>query len=302
MITGDLPPFARSGQAIDVQVSSLGNARSLQGGTLLMSPLLGPDGEVYALAQGPLSVGGYEVRGGRGVSETRNHVTVGRIPEGAIIERELEVNLSQREELRLILRRPDFSTAVEVARGINESFPTELLEEEAVVPEGEAGMVRGRQPTRGVAEAIDASTIRVTIPPAFASHVPQFIALVELLEVRPSRVARVVINERTGTVVLGGDVRISEVAIAHGNLTVSIDTQFGVSQPMPLGRGTTEVTASTEIDVREERGGLSLVPEAASIADVVSALNAIGASPRDLIAILQAIKTAGALNAELVID
>ncbi len=307
MVTADLPPFARSGQTIDVLVSSMGNARSLQGGTLLMAPLMGPDGEIYAVAQGALSVGGYEVRGGRGSSQTQNHVTAGRIPDGAIIEEEIDFDLEDSTELRLILQNADFTTAVEVARRISEFFQDEPAAPPAAADDGEAGddspaPRRQPMPFSGIAEAVDASTIRVDVPEAFSEHIPQFISMIELLEVTPSRSARVVINERTGTVVLGGDVRLSEVAVAHGNLTVHIDNRFTASQPAPFGQGTTEVLPSTDIDVQEGQGGLSLVPETASIADVVNALNAIGVTPRDLIAILQAIKAAGALNAELVIE
>lgn len=307
MVTAELPPFSRSGQRLDVVVSSLGNARSLQGGTLLMTPLTGPDGNIYAVAQGALSLGGYEVQGGAGTSQVKNHVTAGRVPQGALIERELGVDLSTRTEIRLVLREPDFTTAMAVARAVNELFPeapAAAAPAEGAAPDAApaAPPASGPQPSAGIATALDSSTVRIEVPAAFQSAVPQFIATVEVLQVATSRTARVVVNERTGTVVLGGDVRISQVAVAHGGLTVRVSSQNEASQPNPLGTGDTQTVTNTDVQVSEQPGYLSVIDGGASIGDVVAALNAIGATPRDLIAILQAIKSAGALEAQLVIQ
>lgn len=297
IVTAELPPFARSGQRLDITVSSLGNARSLQGGTLLMTPLKGADGQVYAVAQGALSVGGFSA-GSEGSSTTKNHVTAGMLPNGGLVEKNIEVNLNKRASLRLVLREPDFTTAAEVARVVSEFLMPAAVDPNAAAPVQK----KLREPNNGPARAIDAGTIQVEIPENFRENVPQFIAAIETLEVTPSQMAKVVVNERTGTVVLGGDVRIREVAIAHGNLSVTITSFNDVSQPGPLSRGgkTTKVTNS-DTSVSEEAGALKVVTPGGSIADVVAALNALGASPRDLIAILQAIEAAGALDARLVI-
>lgn len=313
MVTADLPAFARSGQKIDVTVSSIGNARSLQGGQLLATPLRAADGNVYAVAQGAVSVGGYEVRGGFGNQVTKNHVTAGRVPNGALVERDVAIELTGRTELRLILRQPDFTTAVRVAQRISTLYGPGAGAaggaNQAGGPQNSAQngpqnnqQATGEQPFDGIAEAVDAATIRVQVPEAFADHVPQFIAAVETLDVQPNSRARVVVNERTGTVVMGGDVRVREVAVAHGNLRVAISTDYGVSQPNPFGQGDTEVVPDEEVGAGEDGGSLRVVEAGATIGDVVGALNALGATPRDLIAILQAIKTAGALDAELVIQ
>ncbi|QED28609.1 flagellar basal body P-ring protein FlgI [Microvenator marinus] len=294
MVTADLPPFARAGQRLDVNVASLGNARSLQGGTLIMTPLKGADGEVYAVAQGSLSVGGFEVRAPSGSAQAKNHVTAGNLPSGGIIERDVTIDLSTRESIQLILRTPDFATASEIANVIS-AFLGQPVQADANNP-------TLAQPNQGPAKAIDASTVSVTIPDGFRQNVPQFIGVLELLDVTPNQIARVVVNERTGTVVLGGDVRIREVAVAHGSLNVTINTDLYASQPSSFGQGDTQVVANATADVTEENRALQVVNQSASIQDVVSALNALGASPRDLISILQAIKAAGALDAELVIQ
>jgi len=294
IVTSNLPPFARSGQRIDINVASLGNARSLQGGTLLMSPLKGVDGEVYAVAQGSLSVGGFQARGETGSSQSKNHVTSGNLPGGAIIERDVVIDLSTRESLQLILRTPDFATASEIANVISAFLGTPVQADTAT-----PGLM---QPNQGQARAIDAATVLVAVPEGFKQNVPQFIGLLELLDVTPNQIARVVVNERTGTVVLGGDVRIREVAVAHGNLNVTINTDVFASQPAPFGQGRTQLVPNSTTDVQEDRGALQVVTPSASIQDVVSGLNALGATPRDLISILQAIKAAGALDAELVIQ
>lgn len=296
MVTADLPPFARSGQKLDVTVSSLGNARSLQGGTLLMTPLRGPDQKVYAMAQGPLSIGGYEVNAGAGNTRRKNHVTAGRVPNGAIVERGVGFKLQDKEELKLVLNSPDFTTATNVSDAINAEFG----EDDAPI-----------------AKALNASTIEIGIPEDSTDQITQFISGVEVLDVERNREARVVINERTGTVVLGGNVEISEVAVAHENLQVRISTQYQVSQPGPFGQGETAVVPQRDVQVDEETAGegegedqapeeepLNVVApgDDPTIGDIANALNAVGASPRDLISIIQAIKSAGALNAEIEIQ
>jgi flagellar P-ring protein precursor FlgI len=313
MVTADLPAFARSGQKIDVTVSSIGNARSLQGGQLLVTPLRAADGNVYAVGQGAVSVGGFSARGGAGNSVSKNHVTAGRVPNGALVERDVAIELTGRTELRLILRQPDFTTAVRIARRISQLYgpgnPAAAAQNNAGQNSGaqnsgaqNTGSPTDPKPFDGIAQAVDAATVRVTVPDAFADHVPQFISAVETLDVQPNSRARVVVNERTGTVVMGGDVRVREVAVAHGNLRVSISTDYGVSQPNPFGQGDTQVVPDQDVAAGEETGALKVVEAGATIGDVVGALNALGATPRDLIAILQAIKTSGALDAELVIQ
>lgn len=293
MVTAELPPFARSGQEIDIVVSSLGNARSLQGGTLLMTPLRGADGEVYAVGQGPLTVGGYAVDGGGGASESSGHVHVGRVPNGGSVERNLEVEFGSEETIRLNLYEPDFTTAVNMAQVVGEWFASDA--EAPAEAEGPA-------PFSGIATAVDASTVVVEIPEIFREAPTQFVALVERLDVVPDVVARVIVNERSGTVVLGGNVRLSEVAVAHGSLSVRIDTDFETSQPRAFGDGDTTVTPDTTLDVEESGSALRLISPEPSIEDVVAALNAVGTSPRDLIAVLEAIKSAGALHADLIIQ
>ncbi len=318
MVTATLRPFARSGQKLDVTISSIGNARSLQGGTLLVTPLKGPDGNVYALAQGPLSTGGYQAAGPSGNFRVKNHLNVGRIPDGALVERTITVDLSKKKIIRLNLFEPDFVTAVAIAKKISETFPAAKEEKKeakaaadpaaaspaaAAKDEKKKAPKEEKVPFSGIAAAVDASTIRVEIPEPFQGNVPQFIAFIEGLEVQRDKSARVVINERTGTVVLGGKVRISTVAIAHGNLNVAVSTELSASQPAAFrGGGDTVVLPNAEVSATEGKGQFRVVKEGATIGDVVSALNAVGVSPRDLIAILQAIKAAGALDARLIIQ
>jgi flagellar P-ring protein precursor FlgI len=281
IVTAKLPPFARAGLALDVTVSSLGDATTLQGGTLLLTPLQGPDGRVYALAQGPLSVGGFAASGAGGDSVQKNHPTVGRVPGGAVVEREVPMALDP-GGLVFSLMQPDFTTAVRLARAINEAA-------------GQGGEARD------LARAIDASTVLVQVPPAEQPRFIEFIARIESGRLTVDTPARVVINERTGTVIMGSQLRISTVAVSHGSLSISISEEKQVSQPPPLApRGAqTVVVPRSEVTVREEKSQLALVPEGASIGDVVQALNALGVTPRDLIAIVQAIRQAGALMAEL---
>jgi flagellar P-ring protein precursor FlgI len=275
MVTATLPPFARAGGHVDVLVSSLGDAKSLQGGTLLLTPLRAPNGEVYAVAQGPVSVGGFAAGGRAGGGVQKNHPTVGHIPAGALVEREVSFQFNSKERLTLILYNPDFTTSARLVEAIN----------------GQMG--------EGLASAVDSGTVEVRVPAHYRGNQVAFIAALENLEVEPDSVAKVVLDERTGTVVIGENVRISTVAIAHGNLSIEIKETPQVSQPPPFSRGQTVVTPESDVRVQEDRANLLLLPQAVTIRDLVRALNSIGVTPRDLIAIFQAIKTAGALQAKL---
>ena len=279
MITAELPPFVRKGTRLDVTVSSLGNAKSLQGGTLLMTELRGVNLKVYALAQGALSVGGYAVSGRSGTRKIKNHVTVGRVPSGAIVEREIPSNFIKSNHMVVALSRPDFTTSTRVAAAINKELGD------------------------GTAKAKDPATIEVKVPESYKGKEMQLASKMELIQVQPDVPAQVVINERTGTVVVGQEVRLSPVAITHGNLTLEVSEKFKVSQPKGmLNRGRTAVVPETRVTATEGKGALRLVQGAASLADVVKALNALGASPRDMISILQALKSAGALPAKVVVQ
>jgi flagellar P-ring protein precursor FlgI len=280
LVTAELPPFVRNGERIDCIVSSLGDAKSLQGGMLLLTPLKGVDGKVYAVAQGPVSIGGFNVGGGGGNQVQRNHPTVGRIPGGAIVERTVETNFfdAARGTLTFLLRNPDFVTASRIAQAINVELG------------GEAARV------------LDANRVEVRIPEHYRDRVSQLVALLGEIPVTPDAPARVVVNERTGTIVIGGNVRILPVALAHGNLTVTIKTQYEVSQPPPFSPGETVVVPETQVQVEEQEARLFRVESGNTIDDLVRVLNALGVSPRDLIAILQALKEAGALQGELVIQ
>ncbi|MEM5766982.1 MAG: flagellar basal body P-ring protein FlgI [Bacillota bacterium] len=273
MVTATLPPFVRSGDTLDVTVSSLGDAKSLQGGTLIMTPLKAANGTVYAVAQGPVSVGGFSVSAG-GSSASKNFTTAGRVPNGALVEREVSTAITDGSTLNLVLHQPDFTTATRVVNAINGRF-------------GE------------IAGAKDAGTVTVGIPGEYTNSTVGFVAALEDLLVSPDMVAKVVINERTGTIVMGSDVGISEVAVAQGNLQIRIKSGLEVSQPPPLSRGSTVVTPTTDLQVEEPPASLIVLPSSANVGDVVKALNAAGATPRDIIAILQGIKAAGALQAEL---
>lgn len=276
MITAELPPFAKAGSTIDVQVSSIGDADSLAGGNLLMTPLKGPDGNVYAVAQGPLAVGSLAF-GGKGAKVQKNHPTAARIPGGAFVEREVPFAMNPDQALNYRLRQPDFTTVSRMAAAINSAFKGEL------------------------ARPIDGGSLSVRIPSDYQGRQIDFIAAVEGLAVNPDAVAKIVVNEKTGTIVMGEGVRIATVAVSHGNLNLVISESASVSQPGPFSGGATVVVPETEIQVREEEGNLVVLPMGVSIGEVARALNAIGATPRDLIAIFQAIKAAGALQAELVI-
>jgi flagellar P-ring protein precursor FlgI len=294
MVSATLQPFARIGKKMDVTVSSIGDAKSLQGGTLLLTPLKGVDGRVYALAQGPISVGGFTAGGAAGGGVTKNHPTVGTISGGATVEKEVPLPVENQKELMFVLNSPDFMTATRIAGAINARF-------------GGA-----------VAKAVDSGTLRFQGPSDLEDGMVQLLAELGNLDVTPDSIAKVIVNERTGTVVIGENVRISQVAVAHGNMNIQIKETKEVSQPLPFSPpsknaqtsrtedgvivtpgAATVVTPQTDVGVEEEKSGLVVVPEGRTVGELVRALNAIGVGPRDLITILQAMKTAGALQAEL---
>lgn len=275
-VTCSLPPFARPGMKVDVLVSAIGDAQNLQGGTLIVSPLRGMDGQVYASAQGSVVTGGF-LSGSAGTSQRRNHPTAGRVPEGAIVERAAP-SVIPTESVRWVLNREDFTTARRIADQINEKFA--------------AG--NGQ-----IADAENSGLVAVKIPAAYRGRVTTFIADVEGLKVEADTIARVVVNERTGTIVIGGDVSISEVSILHGGLNVEIQTNYMVSQPGPGSKGTTQVVPQVTVDVAEDKAKSIQLPKGATVEQLAKALISIGATPRDIIAILQNLKASGALDADL---
>ena len=275
IVTATLPPFATQGTKVDVTVSSLGDAKSLMGGTLLVTPLLGADGEVYAVSQGAVNISGFTAQGDA-ASITRGVPTVGRIANGGIVEREIEFQLNKLRSLRLSLRNPDFTTARRVAAAINDFLGA---------------------PT---AEPTDPSTVVIQVPQRYQGNMIRLLTEIEQLKIEPDQTARIVIDERSGIIVMGRDVQVSQVAVAQGNLTVTISEQPQVSQPNPLAGGQTAVVPRTAVKVDTEGGNkLAIVRESVSLRDLVDGLNALGVGPRDLISILQAIKAAGALQAEI---
>ncbi len=276
MVTATLPPFTAQGGRVDVAVSTLGDAKSLTGGTLLVTPLLGADGEVYAVAQGPVAVGGFNASGDS-ASVTKGVPTAGRISNGAIIEREIPFRLADLGSLRLGLRNPDFTTAKRIADAINQDLRTQA------------------------AVAVDPATVRVLVPDARRHDIVGLMTQIEQIRVQPDQVARVVVDEQSGIIVMGENVRINTVAIAQGNLTIRITETPQVSQPAPLSEGgTTTTVPRTDIEVDEGDGKkLGLLKEGVSLQELVQGLNALGIGPRDMITILQSIKAAGALQAEL---
>ncbi len=277
LVTAELPTYVKAGARIDVTASSVGDARSLQGGTLLATPMRGPDGEVIALAQGPLSIGGFG-GGGSGNSVVVNHLTVGRVPSGALVQVNSTAAMPTTDTLSLALREPDFLSASRLAEAVN----------------GELGPES--------AHVVDPGTVTVRVPDAYRNSVASLMARLEVLPVDTDAPARVVINERSGTVVIGGAVRLGPAAVAHGNLSVRITTRFDVSQPAPFSSGgETVVVPSVDVDVREQSARLVALEEGTTLDAVVRALNALGATPRDIIAIMQALKASGALRAEIVI-
>ncbi|HZP76394.1 MAG TPA: flagellar basal body P-ring protein FlgI [Pseudolabrys sp.] len=275
MVTANLPAFGTQGTRIDVTVSALGDSKSLQGGVLLVTPLLGADGNVYAVAQGSVAIGGFQAEG-EAAKIVRGVPTVGRISNGALIEREIEFALNRLSQLRMALRNPDFTTAKRIAAAINDYIGA---------------------PT---AEPLDPSTVQLTIPKQYQGNVVALLTEIEQLQVEPDLAAKIVIDERSGIIVMGRDVRVSMVAVAQGNLTVTITETPQVSQPLPFSRGgTTRVVPRTRIGVQEDGKKLALVKEGVSLQQLVDGLNALGIGPRDLIAILQAIKAAGAIQADI---
>lgn len=273
-VTATLPAFSRKGEAIDVSVSSIGDADSLQGGMLLMTPLRAANGEIYAVAQGPVSIGGFAVRTS-GSSVQKNQPTAGRIPGGAYVEREVGFSLQGVGHLDLVLHQDDFSTAKRVAEAVNARSGSTL------------------------AQPIDSRTVRIIVPDAYRADVVDFITTIENETIEVDRRAKVVINEKTGTIIFGSEVKIAPVTIVHGSLTVEVGTQFAISQPNPFSQGETTVVPNQTVEVTETRAQPVQIREGSTIAEVVQALNAVGASPRDILAIIQAIKANGGLQAEL---
>jgi flagellar P-ring protein FlgI len=272
MVTATLPPFAQAGSRIDVTVAALGDSPSLQGGILLMAGLKAADGQVYAVAQGPLVLGGFQA--GSGVNTTtQNHPTVGRVPNGAIVER-MSPSLNLTAHLRLQLQRADFVTAARITEALNTRFGA-------------------------IAHAENAAVIAVSLPPEYETKTTEFIAEMDRLTVETDSEAVIVVNERTGTIVMGKDVQIAPVAIMQGNLNVEIQTIPKVSQPNPMSSGTTQVVQQTNVSAKQEPSRSVLLKQGATVEELVRALTAIGSSPRDIISILQNLKAAGALDAEL---
>jgi len=276
MVTADLPPFVRSGTRLDVLASSIGDAVNLQGGTLLFTPLKATDGKTYAVAQGPVSTGGFRLAGA-GAGVQKNFPTVGRVVEGALVEKELISDFNNQTTLTLTLQNPDFTTANRISQAVNAAMMGLHL-----------------------ANTLDAGTIEIVIPERYRQNPVGFVTLIEGLKVVPDNEAKVVINERTGTVVIGENVRISTLAIAHGNLSMEIRENPEVSQPLPFSRGgQTAIVPRTDVSAVEGESPLFVVDSGVSIGDVVRALNALGVGPRDLISIFQAMKASGALQAKL---
>lgn len=274
MVTANLPPFATQGTRIDVNVSALGDSESLQGGTLLVTPLVGADGEVYAIAQGSVAIGGFSAQADA-ASVVRGVPTSGRIANGGLVERELEFRLASLTTLRLALRNPDLTTARRIALSINELI----------------GM-----PT---AEPLDPSTVRLDLPRQYDGNIVDLLTDIEQLIVEPDLAARIVIDENSGIIVMGQDVKVSMVAVAQGNLTVTIAESPQVSQPLPFANGQTAVVPRSEVGVDEDGTKLAIVPETVTLKQLVDGLNALGIGPRDMISILQAIKASGALQADI---
>jgi flagellar P-ring protein precursor FlgI len=277
MITADIAAFLRPGARIDVTVASMGDAKSLQGGVLLQAPLLGADGRVYAVGQGPIAVGGF-LGGAGGATVQKNHPTVGTISNGAIVEREIPAQFVHDNTLRLLLHNPDFTSAARMADAINERWPN-------------------------LAEALDSATVEVHEPADYRGRDVAFLAELGTVEMQPDTLARVVINERTGTIVATATVRISHVAIAHGALTITVTSNEGVSQPNAFSSsGQTTTVKSTQTTVNEVKGGFTVLNEPPTIERLAAALNALGISTRDMMAIFQSLKRSGALQAELIIN
>jgi flagellar P-ring protein FlgI len=279
MVTADIPAFVKSGQRLDVEVASMGDAKSLQGGVLLQTPLFGADNKVYAVAQGPVSVGGFSAGsgGGGGATVTKNHPTAAQIVHGALVEREIPTTVVHGNKIELLLRDPGFTSAARLATAINEVFTNSAF-------------------------AADATSVQVTMPEGAEKFPVDFIARLEDLEVNPETPARIIINEKTGTIVATSRIRISNCAISQGNITINVASTLDVSQPLPFSTtGRTVVTPRTTTEVTENKAAVIALPELPTVEKVASALNSLGVTPRDMMAIFQAMKQAGALQAELVI-
>ena len=276
MVTANLPPFAGQGTRIDVSVSALGDAKSLQGGTLLVTPLFGADGQIYSLAQGPVSISGFTA-GGQGASVTRGVPTAGRIANGAIVEHEIGNHLADKNSFKLSLRNPDLTTATRIADAVNRFLGAEI------------------------ATTDDPSTVQLNVPANYAGGTVGLLNDVEQLKVDPDQPAKVIIDEQSGVIVMGADVRVSTVAIAQGNLTIRVTETPVASQPAPFSRtGDTKVLPRTQIQVDDDKGNkMAVLSDGVSLQKLVDGLNALGVGPRDIISILQAIKAAGALQAEI---
>jgi flagellar P-ring protein precursor FlgI len=277
MVTATLPAFAQPGLHIDITVASTGDATNLRGGILLLTSLRAADGQVYAVAQGPVVTGGFVAGRGGGAQTTVNHPTVGRSPNGATVERPAP-SVAPKTTVRLQLRQSDFTTSARIVEVVNKKFAS------------------ADSPS---AHAENSGLVTVAVPQEFAAHTTEFLAQLENLLVDADTAARVVVNERTGTIVLGKDVRVSPVAILHGNLSVEVQTVAMVSQPNPLSGGTTEVVPQTTVQTKEEKARTVVLKQGATVEELVRALSAIGSTPRDIIAILQSLRSAGALEAEL---
>ncbi len=279
IVTANILPFVKVGSRIDVIVSSLGDATSLEGGTLLLTPLMGPDGQIYARAQGAVSIGGFNINTIGGEKVRRNYALVGRVPAGAVLEKEIKQNFTDGNSISIILRNPDFTTADRIAKQVNQTFGN------------------------GIAVAKDAAQIVVTIPANYKADgkMVEFVSAIESLEIEPDQIAKVVVNERTGTVVIGENVTVSPVAISHGNLNVQISAMPIISQPPPFSRGQTVVVPQTQTNVETEKSKVMVMENATNVQQIAKALNALGVTSRDIIAIFQALKEVGALKAELII-
>ena len=280
MVTADIPAFSKPGARIDVTISSIGDAKTIQGGVLLQTPLLGADEAVYAVAQGALAVGGFlgGEGGSGGATVQKNHPTVGAISGGALVEREIAAQIVRDKSVELLLLNPDYASAARMAEAINNVFP-------------------------GTALARNASAVNVCVPDEYRGYEVNYIASLGGIEVQPDNIARVIINERTGTIIATSNVRISTVAVSHGSLTITIASSVGVSQPGAFSpRGETAVVQGTETKATEQKGGFKLVEEPPTIQQVASALNALGLTTRDMMAIFQSMKKAGALQADLILN
>lgn len=279
MVTADIPAFMKPGTRLDVNIASMGDAKSLQGGVLMQTPLFGADNKVYAVAQGPLSVGGFTSGqgGGGGATVTKNHPTVAQIINGALVEREIPTSIVRNGFVELLLREPSFGAASRLAESVNQAFA-------------------------GSASATDTTTVRVRLPAALTNSPVDFIAQLEDLEVTPETPARIIINERTGTIVATSTIRVNSCAVSHGNITINVASAQDVSQPQAFSKtGNTTVTQRTTTEVSESKSSLVVLPELPTVDKVATALNSLGVTPRDMMAIFQALKQAGALHAELVL-